>query len=148
MLPGKAALGAQVDETTPDCPSDGGGTAATKRAYICTSCAQTLHQEGAMQAKAAVLVHPAVLRTPWHVALAIAAADVSKHVALTIAIAIGGAMAATLMLLLAVVCAPLCVALLAWVLWRSSHDAARDVRRSLARARRRARALGLRVVRS
>ncbi len=97
---------------------------------------------------AAVLVHPAALRTPWHVAFAIAAVDVAKHLALTAAIIAGGAAIATLVLVLVVVSAPLGLALLAWVLWRSSRDGARGVTRSLARARRRARALGLRVVRT
>jgi hypothetical protein len=101
-----------------------------------------------MHGKAAVIVHPALLRTPWHVAALLAAADVTKHLALTLAVVVGGSVVAVLVLLLAVVSAPLGLALLAWVLWRSTRDGAREVKRSLAAARRRARALGLYVVRS
>lgn len=95
----------------------------------------------------AVLLHPALARTPWHVAAAVTGVDVARHVALTFAVMAGGAIAVALVLLLAVVSAPLGLALLTWLLWRSSQDGAREVRRSLARMRRRARALGLRVVR-
>jgi hypothetical protein len=94
----------------------------------------------------AVVLHPAVFRPPWHVALVVAAAEVARHLALTFAFVIGGAVAAALVLLLAVVAAPLGAALLTWILWRASRDGARGVRGTLARARRRARALGLRVV--
>jgi len=100
-----------------------------------------------MAARAAVLIHPAVLRTPWHVAFALAAGEVAKHLALTLALLAGGAALATLLLVLLVVSAPLGVALLAWVLWRASRDGPAGVRRSLARARRRACALRLHVVR-
>jgi hypothetical protein len=95
----------------------------------------------------AILLHPAVMRTPWHVAFLLATADVAKHLSLTLAMMIGGAIAVALALLLAVVAAPLGFALLTWLLWRASRDGARGVKRSMARARRRARALGLRVVR-
>lgn len=91
-------------------------------------------------------IHPAAMRTPWHLAFAIATANVVKHVALTFAVMTGGAIAVAFVLLLAVVAAPIGAALLTWVLWRASQDGARGVKRSLARARRRARALGLRVV--
>ena len=101
-----------------------------------------------MHGRAAVLVHPALPRTPWHVATAVAAGDITKHLVLTFAMMAGGAVAAVLVLLLAVVAAPLAVALLTWVLWRSSRDSADEVKRSIARARRRARALGLHIVRS
>ncbi len=96
---------------------------------------------------AAVLVHPAALRTPWYVASVIAAAEVTKHAALTLAVMAGGAAVVALLLVVLVVSAPLGLALLAWVLWRASRDGASEVKRSLARARRRARALGLHVVR-
>ena len=96
----------------------------------------------------AIVVHPAALRPPWHVAFLVAAAEVSKHVALTLAVLAGGAAIATLVLVLLVVSAPLGAALLAWVLWRASRDGASEAKRSLARARRRARSLGLHVVRS
>lgn len=101
-----------------------------------------------MHGRAAVLLHPALPRTPWHVAAAVAAGGVTKHLALTLAVVAGGAAAAVLVLLLAVIAAPLAVALLTWVLWRSSRDGTGEVKRSLSRARRRARALGLHVVRS
>ena len=99
------------------------------------------------RAAAVIVVHPAALHTPWHVAFAIAAAEVTKHVALTLAVIAGGAAAAALVLVLLVVSAPLGLALLAWVLWRASADAGSGAKRSFARTRRRARALGLRVVR-
>ncbi len=99
------------------------------------------------RAAAVVLTHPAALRTPWHLAFLIAAADVAKHALVTLAVVAGGAAAAVLVLILAVVSAPLGVALLAWVLWRASRDGTREVKRSFARARRRARSLGLHVVR-
>jgi hypothetical protein len=88
-----------------------------------------------------------MMRMPWYLAFALAAADVSKHLALTLAVMAGGAVAVALVLLLAVVSAPLAFGVFAWLLWRASQDGAREVRRSMARARRRARALGLRVVR-
>lgn len=95
---------------------------------------------------AAVLVHPAALRPPWHVAFVVAAAEISKHAALTLAVVAGGAALAALVLVLLVVSAPLGVALLAWALWRASRGS-RAARRSFARARRQARAIGLHVVR-
>ncbi len=94
----------------------------------------------------AVVLHPAVFRPPWHVAFAIAAGEVAKHLALTFAFVIGGGIVAGFAILLAVIAAPIGAALLTWILWRASRDGARGVRRTLARARRRARALGLRVV--
>jgi ABC-type nickel/cobalt efflux system permease component RcnA len=94
----------------------------------------------------AVLLHPALLRTPWPVAAAIAAADVAKHLALTLALVAGGTFVVAAALVVAVVSAPVLVALAAWLLWRASRDGTRGVKHSLARARRRARALGLRVV--
>ncbi len=95
----------------------------------------------------AVLLHPALMRTPWHVAFVLATAEVAKHVALTLAMMTGGAVAVALVLLLAVVSAPLGLALVSWFVWRSSRDGAHEVRRSMVLMRRRARALGLRVVR-
>ena len=95
----------------------------------------------------AIVLHPALMRTPWHVAFAVAAADIAKHLGLTLAVMAGGAIAVVIVLLVAVVAAPLGLALLTWLLWRASSGGAREVKRSMARARRRARALGLRVVR-
>lgn len=95
----------------------------------------------------AVVLHPAAFfRPPWYVALAIAAGEIAKHLALTFAVVTGGAIVAVFAILLAVVAAPLGAALLTWILWRASRDGARGLRRTLASARRRARALGLRVV--
>jgi len=94
-----------------------------------------------------VLLHPAMLRTPWHVAFLLATADAAKHLVLTLAVIAGGSVAVALLLLLSVVAAPLGLAVVTWVLWRSTRDGAREVRRLTLRARRRARALGLRVVR-
>jgi membrane protein implicated in regulation of membrane protease activity len=94
----------------------------------------------------AILLHPILMRPPWHVALVVAAADVATHLAITLAVIAGGTFVVAAALVLAVVAAPLLVVLLAWLLWRASRDGARGVKRSLARARRRARALGLRVV--
>lgn len=100
-----------------------------------------------MQTGRAVLLHPAVMRTPWHLAFILASVDVAKHLVLTLAVIVGGAIAVSFLLLLAVVASPLGLALVTWVLWRSTRDGAREVRRLAARARRRARALGLHVVR-
>ncbi len=94
----------------------------------------------------AVVLHPALMRTRWPVAAAVAAADVAKHLVLTLAVVAGGTFVVAAALVVGVVSAPLLVALAAWLLWRRSRGGARDVKRSLARARRRARALGLRVV--
>jgi ABC-type protease/lipase transport system fused ATPase/permease subunit len=94
----------------------------------------------------AVVLHPALARTPWPVAAAVAAAEVAKHLALTLAVVAGGTFVVAAALVVGVVAAPVLVALAAWLLWRASRDGARGVKRSLASARRRARALGLRVV--
>jgi hypothetical protein len=99
-----------------------------------------------MHGERAVLLHPSLLQTPWHVAFVLAAFDVLKHLALTFAVMAGGAVLVVLALLLAVVAAPLALALAAWVLWRSSLDGSRAVKRAVARTRRRARRRGLRVV--
>jgi hypothetical protein len=95
----------------------------------------------------AVLLHPAALRTPWHVALALAAREIATHLSLTLAAVAVGAVAVALLLLLVLVSAPLGAAFLAWILWRSGRNGGREARRLARRARRQARALGLRVVR-
>ncbi len=94
----------------------------------------------------AVLLHPALLRTPWPVAAGVAAANVAKHLALTLAVVAGGTFVVAAALVVAVVSAPLLVVLATWLLWRGSRGGSRGVKLSIARARRRARALGLRVV--
>ncbi len=94
----------------------------------------------------AVVLHPALVRTPWPIAATVAATNVAKHLALTLAVVAGGTFVVAAALVVAVVSAPLLAVLSAWLLWRASRDGARGVKRSLARARRRARALGLRVV--
>ena len=94
----------------------------------------------------AVLLHPASMRTPWPLAAAVAAADVSKHLALTLAVVAGGTFVVAAALVVAVVSAPVLVVLAAWLVWRASREGTQGVKRSLAHARRRARALGLRVV--
>ncbi len=94
----------------------------------------------------AVVLHPALARTPWPVAATVAAASVAKHLALTLAVIAGGTFVVAAALVVAVVSAPLLVAVVAWLLWRTSRGGSRNVKRTMARARRRARALGLRVV--
>ena len=98
-----------------------------------------------MRSEQVVLLHPAMLRTPWHVALAVAAWEMASHLALTLAAVAAGAVAVALLLLLFVTAAPLGTALVAWVLWRSVFSGGRGARR-LARRARRVRALGLRAV--
>ena len=99
-----------------------------------------------MQSGPAVVQHPAASKTPWHVALLVAAAELAKYSGLTAAVVVGGAVVVLLVLTLAVVTAPIGAALLCWVLWRSARHGARRARHVTLRARRRARALGLRVV--
>ena len=93
-----------------------------------------------------VVLHPAMLRTPWHVAFLVAAAELVKYSALTAAVVIGGAVAVMLVLLLALLTAPLCAAMVAWVVWRSAEQGSRAGRRIARRVRRRMRVLRLRVV--
>lgn len=100
-----------------------------------------------MGSERAVILHPVMSRTPWHVAFLLAAGELAKYSGLTAAVVVGGTVAVLLVLLLAVVAAPLGAALVAWILWRAAQQSARDARRLTLRARRRARALGLRVVR-
>ncbi len=96
-----------------------------------------------MQTGRAVVLHPAALHTPWHVALALAAREVVAHLALTLAAVAAGAVAVVLLLLLVLVATPLGGALVVWVLWRSTRGGAGAARRIARRARRRA---GLHVV--
>jgi hypothetical protein len=99
-----------------------------------------------METTRAVVLHPAMFRTPWHVAFLVAAAELVKYSALTAAVVIGGTVAVVLVLLLALLAAPLCAAIVAWIVWRSAEQGARAGRRLARRARRRMRVLGLRVV--
>ena len=96
--------------------------------------------------RAVILPHPAMLRTPWHVAFLVAAAELAKYSLLTAAVVVGGTVAVLLLLTLALVAAPLGAAVVAWILWRSAEKGAREARRMARRARRRMRVLGLRVV--
>jgi hypothetical protein len=101
-----------------------------------------------MHTERAVLLHPAMLRTPWHMALAVALWEVASHLALTVAVVAAGAVAvAVLLLLLVVVAAPLGGALVAWMLWRSIFGGTRGALR-LARYARRRGAPGLHAVRA
>lgn len=100
-----------------------------------------------MQSGPAVFLHPAMSRTPWHVAFLVAAVEFAKYSGLTAAVVIGGTLAVVLLLVLAVVAAPLGAALVCWILWRSAQHGARHASRLTASGRRRARSLGLHVVR-
>jgi hypothetical protein len=100
-----------------------------------------------MQSGPAIVLHPAMSRTPWHVAFLLAASEFARYSALTAAVVVGGTIAVLLVLVLAVVAAPLGAAIVTWLVWRSAQHGAGHVRRLTVRARRRARALGLRVVR-
>jgi len=100
-----------------------------------------------MQTGRAVLHPSAALRPPWHAHLAIATADVAKHLALTLAVVLGGTVAVALVLVLALAATPVAALLAVWILWRWARGGAREARRFTLRARRRASSLGLRIVR-